>query len=578
MDFVNQLKSSIDIVNVIGQYVRLRKAGASPRYVGLCPFHTEKTPSFSVHSTHQFYKCFGCGAAGDALKFVMEIERISFYEALKLLAEQHGIPMPKRSEYSDAETRMRAASLEMHALADQSFQAQLAGPGGRKARAYLEQRGVAPALADEFGLGVSDPSGRTLVRLFESHDFSADQMEASGLVMRRPDGSWYDRFRDRLMFPIHNESGKVIGFAGRALDSDNEPKYLNSPETPIYKKSYVLYNLHRAKEGMRRAERAVLVEGYMDVIGVWAAGISEVVAACGTALTLQQVQALKRHAGKIVVNFDPDSAGANAAERSLHLLLEEGIHVRVLALDGGLDPDEYCREHGAGVYRSRLDSAKSYFYWLADRARSRFDMRTGEGRAAAFQLLLPAVQKLADKLERAAVANDLAGYLGVDAGLVLENFRRAAAERREKTVAISKESLRADEKLLLQLLLSSQEACELLIPDLRQLAVLEQFATRRIFRALFAVHEAGERVGFGEVDSRLEEADRELLASAVLGDETHPDSISLEQGRACLRSLATLQWKQQQAALKIRLREAERAGDFSAALQLNEELNRFKRL
>ncbi len=340
MDFSAQLKSSIHIVRVVGEYVRLKRSGAGPRYVGLCPFHTEKTPSFSVHATHQFYKCFGCGAGGDVIKFVMDIERLTFFEALKLLAERNGIPMPRRSEYADEETKLRAAVFEMHEIAARMFAANLAGAAGGAARDYLARRGVAASMVGEFGLGLSDGAGQALARRFQKEGFPEAAMEASGLVLKRQDGSgWFDRFRNRLMFPIHNESGKVIAFGGRALAAGEEPKYLNSPETPIYRKSYVLYNLHRAKDAIRKADRAVLVEGYMDAIGVYAAGVREVVASCGTALTSAQVRALKRHSERIVVNFDPDAAGASASERSIHTLLEEGMQGRILQLDGGLDPD-----------------------------------------------------------------------------------------------------------------------------------------------------------------------------------------------------------------------------------------------
>ena len=341
VDFVEELKSRVDIVSVIGEMVRLRKSGPN-RYVGVCPFHTEKTPSFSVHAAKQFYYCFGCQAKGDVIKFVMEIEGISFYEALKGLAERHGIPMPKRSQYADEDSRLREALFQMHELAQENFRANLSGPPGEAAREYLARRGMKAETADQFGLGYSERSGRALLRLFEQRNFTAAQIEQSGLARKRDDRTFYDYFRNRLMFPIHNESGKIIGFGGRALAEDDNPKYLNSPETPIYKKSRVLYNLHRAKEAIRKEERSVLVEGYMDAIGVTAAGFRSVVASCGTALTAEQVRALKRHSERIIVNFDPDAAGANAAERSINLLLEEGMQVRIVELDGGLDPDEYC--------------------------------------------------------------------------------------------------------------------------------------------------------------------------------------------------------------------------------------------
>jgi DNA primase len=338
----------------------------------------------------------------------------------------------------------------------------------------------------------------------------------------------------------------------------------------------VLYNLHRAKEGIRRADRSVLVEGYMDAIGVSAAGVREVVASCGTALTAQQVQALRRHSDKIVVNFDPDAAGANAAERSINLLLDENMHVRVVELEGGLDPDEYCKERGADAYRGKLDKAQTYFYWLADRARAKFDLRTAEGRVAGFQFLLPAIQRLPDKIERVAVANDVAGYLGVDAGLVLENFRKAAMDRRDKKVAPVREPLRADEKILLNLLVSDEEARQELIPELEQLPAVEQFATRRIFKALFALH-AGGTVTFEELHARLEESDQELLASAVLQDETNGSAVSLSLGVECLRSLERSSLKAQVAALKAQVKAAERSGDLHEALRLADELRHLEK-
>ena len=575
MDFKEQLKSSVDIVQVVGEYLPLRKAGPT-RYVGLCPFHSEKTPSFSVHASHQFFKCFGCGAGGDVLKFVMDIEGLSFYEAVKLLAERHGIPLPKRTDHADPETRLRAAVFQMHELAVELFCNQLRGPAGVETRAYLQRRGVAPDIAEHFSVGYSDRSGRSLLRVLEQHRFTPEQLEASGLVLRRNDGSFYDRFRHRLMFPIHSESGKVIAFGGRALAQDDEPKYLNSSETPIYKKSNVLYNLHRAKEGIRKSDRVILVEGYMDVIGLTAAGIREVVAPCGTALTTQQVQTMKRHSAKILVNFDPDAAGANAAERAIATLLDEGMHVRILELDADLDPDEYCKERGVDAYMACMNRAKGYFYWLADRARGKFDMRSADGKVAGFQFLLPALQRLSDKIERMAVANDVAAYLGIDSGLVLENFRKAALERRDRQPLAMPEPVAPTEKILLRLLLSNAEARERFLPVLKGLPAVDRFPTRRIFQTLFALYDSGSTVAFDDVYGRLEEADRNLLASAVLAGETDENSLSLVQGQACLRSLQVAGWKAQVTELKSRIKAAERAGNLTEALGLAEQLKRLE--
>ena len=578
MDFVEQLKSSIDIVKVIGEYVRLRRIGASGRWVGLCPFHQEKTPSFSVNQTRQFYKCFGCGVSGDALKFVMEVDGLTFPEALKLLAERNGIPMPKRTEYADAESKLRAALFDIHTIAARLFQSSLRGPQGAEARAYLARRGVSAEWIETFELGFSEPSGQTLVRRLAEERFTPELLESSGLLRKRSDGSgFYDAFRGRLMFPIHNESGKAIAFGGRAMREDDQPKYLNSPETPIYRKTSVLYNLHRAREGMRRTNRSVLVEGYMEAIGVYAAGVKEVVASCGTALTAPQVRALHRHADTVVVNFDPDAAGANAAERAIQLLLDESLHVKVLTLDGGLDPDEYVKQNGAEAYRAKLDSASGYFHWLADRARARFDMRGADGRMDAFKFLLPAVQKIPDKLERAAVASDVAGYLGVEPGLVLDQFRRAAAGRRAPAAHPQPRSnIPALERILLNALMSSEGVRAEVLPRLSE-EMTGGFLTREVFDVLRQMSAAGVAITFSALDGRLAGSTQALLHEVAAADEMSDEPLSLEQAQACLRRLEGGLKKRQVDQLRARVKSAEREGRIDEALGWMAELSRLER-
>ena len=588
MDFVEQLKSSIDIVKVVGEYVRLRRVGATGRYVGLCPFHQEKTPSFNVNQTRQFYKCFGCGAGGDALKFVMEVDGLTFPETLKLLAERNGVPMPQRTEYSDADSKLRGSLHDMHAIAAKLYQEALRGPQGAEARAYLTKRGVSDQLVETFALGFSDPAGQVLTRRFTDEHFSPQQMEASGLVRRRNEGTgYYDAFRGRLMFPIHNEAGKVIAFGGRALGADDQPKYLNSPETPIYRKTSVLYNLHRARDGMRQTNRAVLVEGYMDVVGVYSAGVKEVVASCGTALTNAQVRAIHRHADTVIVNFDPDDAGSNAAERAIPLLLDEGLHVKILTLTGSegdakLDPDEYVKQHGVESYRGKLDTASGYFHWLADRARARFDMRTTDGRMDAFKFLLPAVQKIPDKLERAAVANDLAGYLGVDAGLVLDQLRRAATDRRPSgaprqaapSSAASHLQIPAIERILLNALVSSEQTREEILPQLPA-AMTEPFVSHQVFDALRRLAEAG-TVTFADLDARLDDPGRTLLHEMVAADEMGDDAECLARAKACLLRIEKDFLKRQIDELRTGIKAAERDGRMSEVMQLYAELHRLE--
>jgi DNA primase len=570
MDFVEQLKSSVDIVKTIGEYVRLKRVGSTPRYMGLCPFHTEKTPSFSVHSSHQFFKCFGCDVGGDVLKFVMELERISFFEALKLLAERNGIAMPKR-EYSDPDSKLRGAIMEMHEIAASVFQKNLGSPAGSDARNYLAGRGLTPERIAEFGLGLAEASGNQLVRQFESR-FAPEQLEQSGLVLKRQDGSgFFDRFRGRLMFPIHNESGKVIGFGGRALRPGDEPKYLNSPETVLYRKSFVLYNLHRAKDAVRKSDYAVLVEGYMDVIGVHSAEVRNVVASCGTALTNTQVRTLKRHSGRIVVNFDPDAAGANAAERSIQMLLDEGFEVRVLELEGELDPDEYIKQAGADVYKSRLEKAPSYFHWLADRARKKFDMRTVEGRLQGFKFVAPAIQRISDRLERFAVANDVADYLGVDEKLVRDHFNKGSSESRTVNRATE---VPPNERLLLNSLLVSEAARREVVPRLSSLPAVERFVTKQVFKAIFALQSDGIPFRFSDLEGRLSDRDRDLLSTVIFADEVLEEDKAREQAMACLHTLNAPDPKLELAGLRAQIKAAERDGNMQEAMRLADQITK----
>lgn len=569
MEFKERLREQVDIVRVIGDYVRLRRIGK--RYTGLCPFHNEKTPSFSVSTEHQYFKCFGCDAKGDVFKFVELIEGLTFFEALKKLADQHGIALPKQSYASDEETRLKAALYEMHEIAANHFRQALASPAGAAARAYLSKRGVNDAVAQQFGLGLSDGSGRTLVRMFEQRGFKPEQMEASGLAGRRDDGSFYDRFRNRLMFPIQNESGKVIAFGGRALDPNENAKYLNSPETRIYRKSNVLYNLHRAKESAMKADRIVLVEGYMDVIGAWQAGVQEVVASCGTALTVEQIRSMKRHSLNLHLNFDPDAAGAKASERSIKLLLDENMKIRIVELEGGLDPDEYCKEHGAEAYLQRVAGARTYFYWLADRAREKYNMREPQGRVDAFRSLVPAIQDLGDKLARVTFANDLAGYLGVDPRLVLEHFRHLEADRGERPAVAKTDPASATDRILLPLLLSDPEAREQLVADLRGLPALEQLSTAPIFDLVLSMHEAGENVTFNTVHERLAPAMQERMAAVVL-DSGHGVS-SIEDGIACIEALRQAHRENSIRDLKARIKSAEREGRIQEAIDLARQLS-----
>ena len=578
MDFAAQVKNSVDIVKTIGEYVRLKKSGAGPRFVGLCPFHGEKTPSFSVHGGHQFFYCFGCQEKGDVFSFVMKIEGLDFAAALKLVAERNGIPIPKRTPSSSREEHARSALAEMHQIAEALFHENLLGASGAEARAYLAKRGVSARGIERFVLGFSDPSGQQLLRRFESQGFPRDLLESSGLVRARENSSgFYDYFRGRLMFPIHSEAGETIAFGGRALRDADQPKYLNSPETPLYRKSATLYNLNRARAAIRKHGRLVLVEGYMDVIGVSSAGVEEVVASCGTALTPDQVRAMRRHTDRVVVNFDPDLAGEKAAERSIELLIQGALRVQVLSLNEDLDPDEYVKQNGVEMYRSRLDASPKFFHWLFDRARARFGAETVDQRIEAWKYVLPSIQRIPDRIERAAVAGDAADFLSIDRAMVLDHLRKAAGAPETAHKPLAREiGAPVRERLLLKALLTSDDARAAVLPRLASPELLDGLALRPLFEAVLAASLDG-GFSYQAVEGRLAETQRALLAELCLADEGIGAETALSQALECVSELEQQASKMQRTTLKNQIKDMTRRGDHAEAMKLITQLNALER-
>jgi DNA primase len=580
MDFAEQLKAQLNIVDVIGQYVPLKRQGSGTRYVGLCPFHSENTPSFSVNGALGFYFCFGCQAKGDVFNFIQERESLTFPETLKLLAERYGIPMPERQRTDDAESQKRAALHEMQEIAATVFQDNLRASGGADVRKYVEERNVSKESMDEFRLGLADSSGQQLVKKLQK--FGAALMEESGLVGKREDGSLYDYFRARLMFPIHNEAGKVIGFGGRALRPDEKAKYLNSPTRGLYNKSAVLYNLHRAKIDARKNSRMILVEGYMDVIGVYAAGIKEVVAASGTTFSTDQVRMVKRqvaqsgNAGQVVLNFDSDNAGAESTEKRIGSFLAEGMRVKVLEIPGGFDPDEYIQQNGADAYRKLLDGAASYFHWLADRTRDKFDMGTVEGRVDAFKFLWPTIQQVSDRLERSAIADEVASYLNLDRETIRQQFKRAPRAESIQPRALSS-AVPPNEKLLLGCLLASADARATIRHYLASSDSLKLLELRSIFAAIVNFDEQARSFSLQEVVNQLEPHFQRILTEISFAELAVNEESAAAQALNCLRALEAKTIDAQCEGLRRKVQEMEKAGDFAGAMRAAGELNALKR-
>jgi len=585
-DFKDALKLQADIVRIVGDYVKLKKAGAQ-NFSGLCPFHNEKTPSFSVHATRQFFHCFGCGVSGDVFSFVQKIENLTFPEAVRLVAQKLGVPMPKvefSSPQEAGEARLRMALLDVHERACAFFQDCLKRPEGARARAYLAGRGLDEAEIARFRIGYAPDSG-FLLRDALRRDFDEELLRASGLFSwkeessrqvsspgspeqqfsrpprndrdsgnisnetsdaeakdgrgsssersgkddraantgaeklepriqsREPDSrprslepdsgaqsvepesippnrepdprdprlepglsnglsgqarssqraaapAMYSKFRNRVTFPITNDSGHIIAFTGRTLSTDEKagPKYLNSPETAIYSKSRVLFNLDHAKEAIRKLDYAILVEGQMDCIAVFTAGFQNVIASSGTAFTELQAKLLGRYSKNVVVNFDPDTAGARATERTLALLVEEEFQIKVLTLEPGFDPDLFIRRKGKDAYADVLRRSQRYFDYLIERARVQFPVRTPEGKVKAVNSLLPHIQRVPSRIVRDELAHEIAQKLGIDSAILRQELKHAVASRSTAAVKAPAEAPITDaERILIRALASANE-------------------------------------------------------------------------------------------------------------------------
>ena len=562
-DGVDRVKSAADLVQIVGEHVRLRKSGSN--FIGLCPFHSEKTPSFHVHAERQFFYCFGCHAKGDVIHFVEKMEGLTFADALRWLGERYGIPIDSRSRSNERKAGERRILLEIQTRAGRYFHRELAGGGARLARRYLEDRGLTPEIQKRFGIGYAPKRSDGLLQ--ELRDgYSLDQLRLSGLIQRSErDSSHYARFRGRVMFPIWNEAGKIVGFGGRAL-GEEQPKYLNSPETPLYSKSGTLYALNLARESIRRQGRAVLVEGYMDCIALHQAGVGNAVAVCGTSLTEDQVRLLGRFTKKVVVNFDPDEAGDSATLRSLALLLQGGFGVRILALPHGLDPDAYIRRRGAAAYRQLLERAPSDFEYLLARARDKHPLETIEGKVAAIEELLPYLARVSNRIEREEKTRRLAEYFQVEETAVRAELQKAAGGGRRKLELgrSRKPSLSPVERQLIKVILDLDREAGEIVDQLDRSQVHVGMESEDVFSAMVALYRKEGRVEAERLRESLPgDRERNWISEAVFeeGDQ--------EQVDGCLEWLGRKKVQREVARLQQQIEQAERSRDFQLVASLH---------
>jgi DNA primase len=575
-DFTQSVKEQADIVRVIGEYVRLKKAGAQ-NWLGLCPFHKEKTPSFSVHQTRQFFHCFGCGKSGDVFTFVKEIEHVTFPEAVRTVAQKMGIALPKQqfaSPQEAEEARQRGVMLEIHDRAAEWFQQQLASAEGAKAREYLlQQRGLDERVIKAFRIGYA-PDDFNALKDHLKRNYSEDQLKLTGILKESQNGgSTYAAFRNRVMFPITNEAGRIIAFTGRTLaapgDEKAGPKYLNSPETPIYTKGRVLFNLDKAKEAIRKLDYVIVVEGNVDCITVFASGFQNVIATSGTAFTEVQVRLLARFTKNIVVNFDPDNAGANATEKSLALLLEEDFNVRVLSLEAGFDPDLYIRRKGKQAYAEALKSSLPYTEYLIERARALFPPRSPDAKVKAVNWLLPHIQRIPSRIKRDELAMDAAQKLGIDSNTLRQELKQAAVARTSKQIRATDAGTITDAERVLLRALAPGAPAEFAETQhhLREAIAGERLHEGLGAEAVFAVlleHASAQSV----TDLPLDEAGQRLTARVLMEEIAWEQEFDVELLQHAIAALRRMHLERQQRRLAAELASAERQNDVTRVAQL----------
>lgn len=428
--FIDDIRQRADIVEVVSQYVKLEARGKN--YLGLCPFHQEKTPSFNVQREKQLYYCFGCGAGGDIFNFLMEIENLPFMEAAKILAERYGVPIPDKpmTEARKKEDEIREQLFEIHEWSAKFYHYLLMEhPMGHNTLAYFQSRGFTKDTMEKFRLGYSPHNWTALYDFLRGKRYSDVVLNKSGLLLPRKDGSLYDRFRDRAMFTIFNLRGQPIGFGGRVMKAGENPKYLNSPETLLFEKNQNLYALNFAKESMRQTRRAIIMEGYTDVITAHQHGIENAIASLGTALTENQARLLARHVDEVYISYDADTAGQNATLRGLDILREAGLMVKVVRLPEGKDPDELIRNRGAETFLVSLEHAISLIDFKLERTLEKYDLENPDGKVKAVEELLPLFLNIDNAIEKDYLIDQMVQRIRISRGAVEEELAHFTEEK-----------------------------------------------------------------------------------------------------------------------------------------------------
>jgi DNA primase len=576
--FIDDLRTRADIVQVVQDYVPLKKAGAT--WKGLCPFHGEKTPSFHVNPDKGFFYCFGCQAGGDVFKFVELQEKVGFQDAVRVIAHKFGMTVPEASGTDETDSVERETLLKIHEAAATRFREQLASAAGTRARQQLTARGVSPETMEKLGLGYALPSREALKTWLLRQGFELPVLVKSGLVVRREDEQTVDRFRGRLMVPICRDSGSIVAFGGRAMEADQQPKYLNSPETPIYSKSRTLYGLNLTKADIRRVGYVVLVEGYFDFAQALQAGVLAVVASCGTALTVQQAHLLRRFAAKVVLSYDPDAAGQGAAERSSLLLVQEGFLVNVALLPPGDDPDGFIRKQGVGAYLERIKASRPYVEYLIDRAAQGKDFGSDDVRREFLNRMLPVAAQIPDAAGRDQFADRLAHKARITEDVVRAEIRKAAVDRRTTLTARELPSfgqIRPAERGLIWAVFHDDDGARVALGTLNP-EDFETLLTRRILEMAQGLYESGTDDVPSALLARLNTEEARLV-TGIAAEPARP--VPAAESAA---ELTLLRYERERAGLQREIEDLQSRGESGEQVEvlgqrkveLSREINRLR--
>ena len=581
-EIIDQIREQSDLVTLVGEYIKLERRGKN--MLGLCPFHNEKTPSFSVSAEKQLYHCFGCGASGNVFSLVMELEKLTFPEAARFLAKRAGIKIPEREREAGPGDQLKDKIYNLNLAAARYYQYQLLKTTpGKKALNYLLKRGINRQTIETFMLGYAPGNWTGFFNFASKKGASPELLVKAGLVSPGKEKSHYDRFRNRIIFPIFTLSGKVAGFGGRLLEEKEKggPKYLNSPETLVYNKSSILYGLNFAREEIRRQKKAVVMEGYTDVITAYQAGIKNVVASLGTALTAEQGRLLRNQADLVITAYDSDSAGQAATWRGLAVLQSTGCLVQVAELPEGSDPDSLIRKQGADAFKIFVEKSVPLIEYRLIRLRERYDLKTEVGRLRYIEELMPFLVTAVNQVERDYYLKKAAEEIGVEeAGLRGElkkferkRFNRDQAGQTEKKEEVKPIVFRPAEKILLSLTIQSKEIAEQ-GRNLIKSGFLEDERVQKVFNTLWQLYDAGEAVSAEKLLDMFEDEETKNFISRVATDPALQDlqpKIAKRMAEDSFDYLQRLWSARQQLELKKRIKELEALGDEKQIEQLLRE-------